>query len=368
MLIASNAYGADSISSFTGDLVDGEDIVIAGTFTAKTTAAPMKHETWDSGSNGQDVDVFDSGWIGYTSTAVLDNSQAWNGTLSAANEEGEDGAFLSNYLTFSGQTVVYYSYRFRYDVTDPTTLTQVKLGRIGNDTTFGRTGQDPNPYAGGATQALSGFREFDGYAMQCLIDWNSNYFQDEYNANDEFSPWYFSGESGFPTAGSWHRVEQYHQLSVPAGTANGESKAWIDYINLYSRETATTRGSGMTWDINCVLLGTMSGNDSATNMDLYVDDVYVDNTYQRVELGNNAVFANCTKRKLLIPSVWATDEITATVSTINFSSGETAYLFVVDGDNVASAGYETEIGESGTPPEDPDPPSVANIKGRIYVS
>jgi hypothetical protein len=85
-----------------------------------------------------------------------------------------------------------------------------------------------------------------------------------------------------------------------------------------------------------------SGGQNAT---VYLDDVYFDTTQARVEVGNNAIWASCTRREIQIPTAWAAGEITITVNQSSFSTG-TAYLFVVDADGVVSDGYEITLGSS----------------------
>jgi hypothetical protein len=85
-----------------------------------------------------------------------------------------------------------------------------------------------------------------------------------------------------------------------------------------------------------------------TRVKLYVDNVYVDNTRARVEIGDNAVFTDCTRKDPQIPSVWSDGSITAQVNLGSFKEGETAYVYVVDKDGNASQGYPVTIGEEKT--------------------
>jgi len=77
----------------------------------------------------------------------------------------------------------------------------------------------------------------------------------------------------------------------------------------------------------------------------YFADIYIDTTWQRVVIGDNQTYTNCTKREVQIPTAWATGEIAITVNQASFSSG-TAYLFVVDSDGSVSSGHEITIGNT----------------------
>jgi len=74
----------------------------------------------------------------------------------------------------------------------------------------------------------------------------------------------------------------------------------------------------------------------------YWDNLYIDNTQARVEIGNASTYATCTHREIQIPSAWAAGSITVTANTGSFADGA-AYLFVIDGDGTASAGYPITV-------------------------
>lgn len=77
----------------------------------------------------------------------------------------------------------------------------------------------------------------------------------------------------------------------------------------------------------------------------YWDNLYIDNTQARVEIGNASTYAACTHREIQIPSAWSATSITCTVNTGSFSSGA-AYLFVIDEEGTASAGKPIAISAS----------------------
>jgi hypothetical protein len=57
-------------------------------------------------------------------------------------------------------------------------------------------------------------------------------------------------------------------------------------------------------------------------------------------IGDAAIFSQCTHREIQIPTAWSDTEITVTFNQGSFTDYETCYLFVVDSDGTASAGYE----------------------------
>jgi len=79
------------------------------------------------------------------------------------------------------------------------------------------------------------------------------------------------------------------------------------------------------------------------------DDIYVDYTYARVELGNASTWAACTRKEIQIPRQWSASQITIDVNQGSFSAGTQAYLYVVDANgSVNATGYPIKIGSSST--------------------
>jgi len=80
------------------------------------------------------------------------------------------------------------------------------------------------------------------------------------------------------------------------------------------------------------------------------DDIYVatgTNARARIEIGNAPVYADNTNLAITTPTSWGQTSVTTTVRQGSFNPGDTAYLFVVDSDNVASPGYPVTIGSGG---------------------
>ena len=100
----------------------------------------------------------------------------------------------------------------------------------------------------------------------------------------------------------------------------------------------TTRDSTVTNYVDCLSMGYLvtNGGDYA---DTYWDDVYVDNSWARVEVGDSSTYANCTHREMQIPSSWSNSSVTVTVNQGSLSSLSGKYLFVVDENGDVSSGY-----------------------------
>lgn len=343
------------IKSVTGTVSNGSSVVIAGCgFGAKSPAAPL---LWDN---------FDS----YTTGGMLPPPWTYNvgertgrdyGKISASDKYGSTGKSLvgewlnhddwttdSMYMYQIGETgvsqsTVYYSYNFRIVyLTNGVAATGntrppgvVKLGRVNGW---------PNAYDGDGDLTFS----------NNMITWSDGATAYEWWVADEPSSFDFY---------AWHRMEMYRSMpSLPATTDQYGTLWWMrdaQYIPMSSSAPVTTsyvtngsvRKAGQVWSADHINTPTMWTNVFAPDglgvagvneARIYCDNIYVDNTMARVELGNSATFSACTHREVQIPSAWSPTSVTVTLNTGTFANG-TAYLFVVDKDGVASAGKAVTI-------------------------
>ncbi len=76
----------------------------------------------------------------------------------------------------------------------------------------------------------------------------------------------------------------------------------------------------------------------ATEHPYHVDygEVYIDSTPQRVVIGNNAIYANCTKLELQRPTSWIDGEIIITMNNGEFNDVAGNFLYVLSIEDVAT--------------------------------
>jgi len=96
---------------------------------------------------------------------------------------------------------------------------------------------------------------------------------------------------------------------------------------------------------------TDSGDVEADGTKVYMDDLYMDNTFARVMLGNASTFAASTTREIQVPTAWGASSITVQLNRGSFGASDAVWLYVIDSTNVPSAGYAVTLGGggSGTP-------------------
>ena len=144
-------------------------------------------------------------------------------------------------------------------------------------------------------------------------------------------------------------VQGYFEESSPT-TDDGTAILWIDGIKYINEvQTFRTRTSSTTfW--NQLLIGYYLGHGAdgqcAAYGDAYTywDNVYIDTTQARVEIGDAPIYTNTSHREIQIPIVWSSNSITITTQLGSFISGQTAYFYVFDANgNVNANGFPVTI-------------------------
>jgi len=79
-------------------------------------------------------------------------------------------------------------------------------------------------------------------------------------------------------------------------------------------------------------------------VDLSYDDLYLQfGTRARIEMGNKAVYEECTELEIQTPTEWSETSIQFDVNYGGFSSGDTVYLYVINSAGKVSPGVAVEL-------------------------
>lgn len=179
---------------------------------------------------------------------------------------------------------------------------------------------------------------------------------------------YLDGDE-IPGFGNWARVEIYFE----GGTANQKNGTCIYKMHKNGKITQTKAnfdGNLMIYDgtsnraraftIQNYIGNAKDGTSRTGNEKVYTDDVFVQiGSRARVEIGDQSTWSGCTYREVQVATSWSSSQIKATVNAGTFTSGQTAYVYVVDADgNVNSKGYPIKIGSNivADDPVEEDPP------------
>lgn len=166
------------------------------------------------------------------------------------------------------------------------------------------------------------------------------------------------GEGNWTVAGTikhwgidtnWHTYEHVIQLNSSCGAEDG-------YYQLM-QDSATITNTGMQYDggttcgtpLEMVFIQTDPSNYTpAEGTTIHYDDIYIDNVWNRAFIGNESTWADSTVKSPLIPSAWSDTSITAYFHQGRFANDATAYVYVFDGSNVVSDGYQITVGEESS--------------------
>lgn len=145
-----------------------------------------------------------------------------------------------------------------------------------------------------------------------------------------------------PPAGQWNTEETLYQDSTGPGAANGiiaqylngvlRSEAGVDHNYILRNGTYPNSYNNFAIENYC--------DGFPTGSWVYYDDIYMDDSWARVMIGNAPTFAASTQREIQIPSAWSDTSITVQLNQGALSGFDKAYLYVFDANgNVNSAGY-----------------------------
>jgi hypothetical protein len=150
-----------------------------------------------------------------------------------------------------------------------------------------------------------------------------------------------------PFNGHWFKYEVEMVFDSVADSTTGLVKMWEDCVLKMDYQGRNHIVSHLDVSIG---IGGFARSHASTNF-TYFADLYVDNTRQRICLGNNASYNSCTVREMQIPTAWSGSSITATVNLATFNGGATVYLFVVNELGEVSSGFQlTADGAGGGSP------------------
>jgi hypothetical protein len=335
--VVSGANPASFTNGRTGVVISGSS------FGTKSPAAPLKWDNFESGTVGQKV-VPNNGWTREDAFDKVD--------VTYTNVNQRAGSTRSTYhdLTHSNPSFgmdpgagtwgeLYVSYYNRHHITTmgtssgPKNIKEFKI--FGNlhdilHPSFGleiaEVDPGPSSYFGGR------FGQSD--SLQGMA-WGLASFPNDQWIRREF--WLRTGDSPGQRFKYWQDSQLYEYFQSPGNFPGGMGATWGDDGGLFRQ----------IWFLEFIRGGSAGYSQ--------FDDVYIDTTQARVEIGNAATFNSCTHREIQIPTAWSGTSITVTANQGSFENGKTAYLYVIDADgNVNAQGYPIMFGEApigdGTPP------------------
>ncbi len=314
-----------SIPKITGVTTSGQTIAVSGSgFGTKPTAAPIKFDNFDNGTNGSALSSRDPSWKVYNNNAHgvnYSNAVVHSGALSVGTHIANGESFNTNYYTYpQASTEMFISYWWRTANGDLNDHTIIKMTRINSSEAAGGGGV----YNGPGNTSLGGTYDLARNA--------GPYCAYNNGVTGEAILKYFKE----PPLNSWIKVEMYKKLSTP-GSTNGVMECNFVGTDYAIDSAAMTRAAGYSFLLNTVLLGTMDGAAQTHDYDIYIDDMYIDNSRARVEIGNSPAWLRCTKLEIQVPTQWADGQVACKLNMGAFTGSEPLYLYVVDANGAVNA-------------------------------
>ena len=344
------ALGAPAVDAVTGTLQTGSSLNISGSgFGTKATAAPLKWDNFENGTNGA---VIGNGWS-YTTGCnpgpchppIYSNQVTRTGSSLSIRANFDDGgrtdcpdpegcnwsssfgvtgdSSYSNRIAGLNLPVIYVDTWVNYQPATPEPR-NVKLIRVHTNS------YSPNLY----------------FNIYCLTDTDGARLGQDGGGTVTVlpsSPW--RGTSFFK--GNWRHIQMYLVQSSP-GVADGTAWVTIDGVTSVNKVNSflTRTDISQYWDT--VWIGNYAGHNalytclaSPGNTYVFWDDAYIDTTRAHVEIGDADTYGGCTHREIQIPTAWSASSITIKANPGSFAGLSNLYLYVVDSNGAVNAnGYK----------------------------
>lgn len=313
-----------AVSQLNGELVHLGQVEIFGTgFGQKTPAAPLIYDNFEGGTPGSRIGggwFTDSARPGYYPTYSAARSRRINGQ--SARQNYTDGNYNSTLglvhleeLTGNPQSPLYVSGWF-YNTTSGSPSRNVKIISFRG----GGAGSWDNPQL-----------RADFYPSSS----GGHIYNADCSGDTQLQDWGLGNEM---YSNAWHRLEAYENVQT-GYTLWKDTEEWASISGVLHSSDCYFRNLYM-----MSYFATDQGTPQPS-MEFYWDELYVDITRARVELGDAATWAACSRREIQIPTAWSSDAITIDVNQGSFANGQQAYLYVVDGNGaVNQQGLAVTIG------------------------
>jgi MYXO-CTERM domain-containing protein len=186
-----------------------------------------------------------------------------------------------------------------------------------------------------------------------ILTWNRNGFYSVYRDGAGAFISSCTGESqaaymAAPAADEWFSFMVEATVESAVGACDGEARTWYDGRRAMdaSRLQALFDASDSGWDE--LWLGEYI-QDNTVGYTARFDDVYVDDSWARVEIGDAPTYEDCSHREVQVPTDWQSTQVTVQVNQGALSAGDEHYLYVVDDEGQPSPGFPIRFDEESGP-------------------
>ncbi len=348
------AFSAPSISSISGKISHGENLVIKGSsFSTKPAAAPV---VWDDCSGTDPYAKWDGNYNSGSGASYAGNyrtpAQVGRGVATAHARATKYfcGAHYPGTTAQNGRNVGVWKVRQITSMPSYTYLSYYHRADPGWNWNIDSTDDNYKEYCWGESN----------WPYTGKYWYNELYYRSSYHLlGTPISGNSFYGDPHWSVTSKWAKVEMEVRWD---STSSGYVKVWEDGVLRLNYSGPTNSGTGMRTE----LIGGYVRDSGATSQWRYWNDIYLDYSRARVLIGNASTYNASKIREVQIPTTWADGTITIKVNQGAFSNGQAAYLYIVDTNgNVNSNGFPLTFGQGqiiGSDTTPPATPSGLNVK------
>jgi len=344
--LAESSLAAPVISDVFGTIQNNNTITITGTgFGTKVTSTPAYYSNFETETG------VPTGWIaGGANPGAVSTDRSHAGAKSLLFDISTTVENFSRQIKYDmgvGDTFYITAWVYIDNTLNTATQYQFKSWRLSSDVGAYSISETPS-----TTVALN-----DNWWR--TTGWFNEFSWSYYNGGAAYG----CGSAGAPTDqflfNQWQRVEEVLVRSSPAGTPNGSiihrrvgrANPISSIVNCVTHDSADDKQ----W--RYMMLGQAVSNvtSGTGHLKIYYDDLYVDHTQARIEIGNNSNYASSTIKEVQLPINWTDNTIEVTLNQGVFSNSDNAYVYVVDSNGAVSSSYGpvTFSGTDTTPPASP---------------
>jgi len=303
----------------SGIFLDGNSVTLTGTSFGTKTAAPLMWDTFEdgtvntnlasnvAGSKNWSINV-DNNPNPSNNGPQYNTAQVYNGSQSAFADI-QDGGNCSSGLSTLATEKIFTSFYFRWNlVSGSTSGTTTKGFRVNAD-------DGPNVYTSYPQSVVQDFQD----DSRMTISPN-----DSANGATRHFP-------GSIAQDTWFKLEYYLEMGDPGIYQHSE-----DLVVQIDR-TPVTRTTGVTDKWERLHMPFFAGNGITT--EYWYDDVYIDITRARVEVGDASTYAACTLREIQPATAWSDTSVTVTVNEGRVTTEGSQFLYAIDDNGDVSDGF-----------------------------
>lgn len=323
----------------------GDTVLISGSwFGSKSPAAPYFWAPLETSINPSPLGIHTS-WDEISSMAyVSGEGPAGVGALKATNNGGVWTGMVASTGTFSwaapGQKMyIYRKLKHNFSIFTPVNFNWESWRVWGDIVETGASISSMDGIWNGSLSMNSGWTVESGQDL-----------------------WPLNGQACFGPVGQWNTNEilmrsntnavgygdgyfQYKTNGASCGTVPYEAQDGTRHLKLWDGN-ATPR-----LQRNYVVHGVQENHTMGPDDRYWANSVYLDTTWARVMIGNASTLGASTQLEMQIPTAWSENSITVKFNKGSFSTGQTAYLYVINSDNNPNTdGFPVTIGGGDTTP------------------